>query len=51
MELDTLKFKTWQYQSKPVNVTEKKSSKVLDKRKQVISGSEGSFDERMKSFR
>ena len=40
-----------QYQSKPVNVREKKSSKVLDKRKQVIAEYEGSFDERVKSFR
>ena len=40
-----------QYQSKPVNVREKKSSKVLDKRKQVIAEYEGSFDELVKSFR
>lgn len=50
MKLGTLKFKTWQYQRKPVNASKKISSKVLDKKKQVIPEYEGSFDERMKSY-
>ena len=51
MELGILKFKTLQYQSKTVYVREKKSSKVLDRRKQVIYEFERSFDEHVKSLR